>query len=185
MGGSRRPSNCSGELEVDFYWIDCDPSDVQIDGAVDALMGAISGPGRVWNPWARAAVEEEFKKRLQRAARGQLRPVDEVKVIDPRPSMPDGLFEIRWKDVRVLELVEAPSAQGKLQRERKVHVRLIEWEPLADIAAVGLHVHEKEIVKGDKVATRRLQDAEIDVALSHLFENRDHVASLLGVAKIF
>ena len=156
-----RSSNCTLDVDVDFYWhVTASSAEVdQIEQAVDALWDAIRRPGqRRWSPYASAHVRSEFRDRLVVAASGGLRPHDEVKPVGNEQA---ALFEIRWVDIDVIDLDERMEPV----EYRTVGARLYHSEPLVlSVAAVGLHAHEKVIVDGDDRETHRLQDLEIAVA---------------------
>ncbi|MEV7608621.1 hypothetical protein AB0N61_03970 [Microbacterium sp. NPDC089320] len=101
-------------------------------------------------------VRAEFKKRLEKAQRGELEPVDEVKPVDVLNPPP--LYEIRWQDIAVTDRLDDGT-----QRFGKVVVRLYHSEPVARPGHfVGHHAHEKDVDAADVYAA---QDAEIDVAI--------------------
>jgi len=152
-------SNCSLGVAVDFYWHTCTDPDGHIDAAVEALVAAVSGPTRRWNPWTMGTIRSEFRGVLLRAAAGDLRPVDEVKEVgDGRVR----LFEIRWLEIGVTDEVE----RG-VMRHSNVGVRLIHAEPIElSVCAVALHAHEKLVYPGDDRRTHAAQDEEIDIALN-------------------
>lgn len=124
-----------------FHWFDdgaCSTrSDDDVATAVNVLLDAVSGPGRVWNPYARQMVRSEFKQRILKAQRGQLEPVDEVKPVDIRNPPP--LYEIRWQNIPVTHRAES----GAVNHEEVV-VRMYHSEPVAmpDVF-IGHHAHEK------------------------------------------
>jgi len=128
---------------------------------VDALMDAVGqAPNRQWNPYTETYARRDFRHRLMSASRGELTPVDHVKHMET-PLVAD-LFEIRWSKVNVAEL----DAKGR-ERGRPVEARLLHAEPDAmGGCAIGLHAHEKVIVRNDARATRAAQDAEIATAVS-------------------
>lgn len=150
---------CSGLL-VDFYWLDTSSEDAteHIEAAVTALFEAIRGAGtRLWSPFVIPLVKGNFRKRLQKAARGELDPPEELK------PLRDGrypLFEIRWSDIGVHEAATDDSEE----RYFDVEVRLIHAEPAElGVCAVGLHAHEK-VTDGTPADIRDAQDWEIDHA---------------------
>ncbi|WP_425955320.1 hypothetical protein [Xylanimonas sp. McL0601] len=159
MPAPARNSICSSGVRIDFYWWSCADEDVKshLDDALAALWRAVDGPNRRWTPWSQSMVRSQFKKRLEKAIRGQLVPVDEIKPLrDGRAS----LFEIRWTDIGVSEV----GTGGELVF-RDVHVRLIHTEPDGfGLGVVGLHAHEKAIDPDDPTWTRAEQDAEVDTA---------------------
>ncbi len=156
----RSTSRCCEGVELQFHYFDCVPrTDLEpIDIAVDAFMEAISNDARRWNIYNRATAKAACKKRLERAAKGELKPVDEVKGVDEDNTAP--LYEIRWQNVAVTEQSpDDPSQQVFLE----VLVRMYHSEP--DILPqyfVGHHVHEKVVTDG--VEVYELQDDEIAVA---------------------
>ena len=124
-------------------------------------MRAIKAPAnRRWNPYQEKMIYAEFKKRLERAAQGKLRPPEELKSLRGG----DTLFEIRWRDINVREV--NPSG---IESYASVEVRLIHAQPFDQLGLciLGLHAHEKAIIKDDPAATKDAQDAEIDIA-AHL-----------------
>lgn len=159
MGGSgtRREaerSYCTYQPYVDVYWRYCTGSDqdAHINAIVDALLEALSGPDRRWNPHAERLVRSEFRKRIVAASKGQLEPVDEIKSLR---GGRDSLFEILWKDINVAEV------RGDGLAYVKTDARLIHVEPRCfSIAMVGLVAHEKPHADGSK----EIQDECIDQA---------------------
>ena len=143
-------------MPVDLYWHACVEPEDHVAAATAAVFRALGRPGRRWNPFAERMVLAEIRGRLRAAARGELRPVDQVKPIGER----DALFEIRWLDIPVTEV--APDGSS---RHSTTGARLLHAEPLAlSVCAVGLHAHEKPHGQDDATARAR-QDAEIRVAL--------------------
>ena len=162
MSLAGRKSNCSVGVPVDFYWWNCnDPDPVaHIEENVSALWEAIRAPGRrLWNPYNTATVKGEFRQRLKRAAAGNLRPIDEVKPMDPAAD--SSLFEIRWNTINTVERVDGAPARFATARARLIHA-----EPLEPgvLCAVGLHAHEKVVFDNDPKATRDAQDREVEFA---------------------
>ncbi len=135
------PSRCSGPGAPTFRWYgypSCDDGeDVRV--AVDRLMASISGGKRVWNPYAAGMARSEFKKRIEKAQRGELQPVDEVKPVDVKNPPP--LYEIRWTGISVTER-EGDGTQS----HSTAQVRMYHSEPSAvPDHFVGHHVHEKRL----------------------------------------
>ena len=129
-----------------------------MDIAVDAFIEAISADTRRWNMYNRATARAACKKRLERAARGELEPVDEVKGVDEENPVP--LYEIRWQNVAVTD--QSPDDPSQ-QIHSEVQVRMYHSEP--DVLPhhfIGHHVHEKNVADG--VDVYQLQDDEIAVA---------------------
>ena len=120
-------------------------------------MGVILAPAnRRLHPYQEKLNRALFRKRLEKAAQGKLRPPGELKSLRGGAT----LFEIRWRDIRVHEVNRLGIG---------VEVRLIHAQPeKLDRCILGLHAHEKVIIKGDRVATKARQDAEIDFAESRL-----------------
>ena len=149
-------SNCAVGVDVDFYWAGC-PSEFledHIEQAKDALFAALGERRQLlWNPHAEAMVKAEIKDRLRQAARGQLKPVDEVKSLR---GGRDHLFEIRWQGIAITERLEDGT-----HRHVKTNLRLIFAEPPElSVAAVGLVAVEKP--EGEE--GKALQDAAINEA---------------------
>ena len=157
-------SNACLDLPVDFYWYGGGNGTAQehISLAVNALMAAIKVPtNRRWNPYQETMIRATFRKRLEKAAQGKLRPPGELKSLRGGAT----LFEIRWRDINVRE-VDPLGNESYAQ----VEIRLIHAQPYDQLGLciLGLHAHEKTIIKGDRVATKARQDAEIDFAESRL-----------------
>lgn len=157
-----RTSNCSLGVPLTYYWHDCSDPDGHLEAAVSALWEVVSSPtARRWNPYAAAMAKAEFRNRLKAAQRGELKPVDQVKAMDPD----DELFEIRWVGLTVTE--HDPDSGTNVFLD--IEVRLLHAEPAAlGVCAIGLHAHQKVVVDGDKVETRRLQDVEIAIAVGRM-----------------
>ena len=148
-------SNACLDLPADFYWYGGGNGTAQehISLAVEALMGAISAPAnRRLHPYQEKLNRALFRKRLEKAAQGKLRPPRELKSLRGGAT----LFEIRWRDIRVHEVNRLGIG---------VEVRLIHAQPeQLDRCILGLHAHEKVIIKGNPAATKAAQDAEINIA---------------------
>lgn len=142
----------------DFYWrYCCGPN--HIAAAVDALMEAVNGPGRLHNPYAERFRRKEFETRLKRAELGQLQPPDELKSVQHGGALVR-FFEIRWSGLAVAE----QGLDGR-PRESRVDVRLYYAEPPQfSLVILGLHCHEK-LVTGSDGEIKAAQNAEIDRAL--------------------
>ncbi|TFC87452.1 hypothetical protein [Cryobacterium sp. TMT4-31] len=95
----------------------------------------------------------EFQRRIQKASRGELTPVSEVKHVDE--TNPPPLYEIRWQTINVTTVVDGVTQFGNTL------VRLYHSEPAAALDHfVGHHIHEKSLA-GD---INSAQDAEIGIA---------------------
>lgn len=156
---ARPESRCSQRSSIVFHWFDGldhsgqDPLEV----AADEFMSALKGPGRLWNPYAEAMTRSEFKKRVNKASRGELKPVEEVKGVDEERPAP--LYEIRWQGITVHERGESDSPD----RYMDVAVRMYHSEPtVVPDYFIGHHIHEKEV--SDDVNIVAAQDAEISKA---------------------
>lgn len=160
-------SRCSGPGAPAFRWYGFPACEVgaDVEAAVSKLMAVISSEGRVWNPWSGTIVRREFRSRILRASKGELLPVDEVKPVDI--NQPPPMYEIRWQDVDVAELLPDGS-----QRFAKVVVRMYHSEPTGvPDYFIGHHAHEKDLDADDINAA---QDEEIRTALGwyqHGFES--------------
>ena len=99
---SSRSNACLG-LPVEFYWHGGGIGTAQehINLAVAALMAALKEPAnRRWNPYQEAMIRASFRKRLENASEGKLRPPGELKSLRGGAT----LFEIRWRDINVREV---------------------------------------------------------------------------------
>lgn len=152
------PSRCSGPSSPTFRWYgypQCPVGD-DLDTAVDVLMAAVSPPGRVWNPWSGTIVRREFRRRIERAAEGDLKPIDEVKPVDI--TNPPPFYEIRWQGIAVTEMQDDGS-----QTFGQVIVRMYHSEPPAvPEHFIGHHAHEKNVTVDDVNAA---QNDEISTAI--------------------
>lgn len=152
------PSRCGVLGGASFRWYgypQCAIGD-DLDTALEVLLSAVSKPGRVWSPSAKAMVKAEFKQRLKKAIAGRLKPVDEVTPVDVQNPPP--LYEIRWQHIPVTERDE----QGVITHAQ-VLVRMYHSEPIAaPDHFVGHHAHEKLLDVDDINAT---QQAEIGIAI--------------------
>ena len=138
-------SNACLDLPADFYWYGGGNGTAQehISLAVEALMGAISAPAnRRLHPYQEKLNRALFRKRLEKAAQGKLRPPRELKSLRGGAT----LFEIRWRDIRVHEVNRLGIG---------VEVRLIHAQPeQLDRCILGLHAHEKVIIKATRLRPR-------------------------------
>jgi hypothetical protein len=141
-----------------------------VDAAVNVLMSAISGEGRLWNPWTGTMVRQEFRSRIGKASRGELVPVDEVKPVDA--ANPPPMYEIRWQDINVTER----DTDGG-QRFKQVVVRMYHSEP-PELPShfIGHHAHEKDVDADDVNAA---QNEEIATAVGWYAHGH---SSLWGIA---
>ncbi|WP_230670821.1 hypothetical protein [Rathayibacter sp. Leaf248] len=147
------PSRCSSGTPHTFHWFDSSGPCVgdALDAATEIFLRAIDGPSRRWNPYNAAMARSEFRKRVELAAKGGLKPRQQVKPVDVRNPPP--LYELRWQGISVTEV----DAQSK-QRHRKILVRMYHSEPAgAPAHFIGHHIEEKAITE----RTRELQDAAI------------------------
>lgn len=151
-------SRCSGPSTPTFRWYGYPTCEVGADitTAVDVLFEAVKRPGRVWNPYAAQMARSEFKKRIERAEKGKLRPVEEVKPVDVQNPPP--LYEIRWQAISVTEV----DADGK-QSFGEAVVRMYHSEPSSVPGHfVGHHAHEKDLSVDD---VNQAQQQEIKTAI--------------------
>ncbi|WP_286329519.1 hypothetical protein [Agromyces marinus] len=152
------PSRCSGPVTPTFRWYGYPQCEVghDVNVAVAVLVDAISPAGRLWNPWSIQMAKSEFKQRILRAQRGELRPVDEVKPVDV--ANPPPLYEIRWQGIPVTDQLPDGS-----RRHGEVLVRMYHSEPAeAPSHFIGHHAHEKDVAVEDVNAA---QQQEIRTAI--------------------
>lgn len=113
-------------------------------------------------PYMKADLRSEFRKRLKRVERGQLRNYHHVDSIARDPSV--DLYEIRWGD---LLLGRVDHVSGVNLAAAKAEARLYHVEFDGHYWVVGLHAHDKRF--GDGVeADREAQNVEIDRALARV-----------------
>lgn len=137
-----------------MYWhaLNEGDDDAHIEAMVEALLAALQGEHRLHSPFADAHKKSSFRRVLKKAARGEAKPVDEVKSVR---GGRDTLFELCWNDIDVAEQVD-----GK-QQFKRVGARLIHAEPMnLSMGMVGLLAHEKPY--GDD--SRTVQDQFLDQA---------------------
>ncbi len=158
MPHQRPPSRCSSSCQIQFHWFDGTFSERRaLDRATEAFMTVLRQPNRLWNPYAEAMVKSEFKKRIEKASAGLLKPIEEVKGVDEEHLQP--LYEIRWQEVPVTER-ESPEASPVY---KVVLVRLYHSEPASEPGFfIGHHIHQKVVGPGIDIFAE--QDAEIAVA---------------------
>lgn len=157
MSTEEYSANVSLDIPLEFYWVDnpsLNPAD-HIDEAVDRLFDAISEPGvRLWSPESAILMKRNFRKRIENATAGKLKPRSEFKPVG------DGrlpIFEIIWSGLAVRER----GIDGSPDQYKDVEVRLLHGEPLAlGLCAVGLHCHEK-FIAGTQAEVHAAQDEEI------------------------
>lgn len=160
MDWSQVHSNVCSGLRADFYWVDNPAEDESehISQAVDTLFDAISIPGvRLWTPYSAPLVRAQFKKRIEKAVRGELEPPDELKPVS------DGrlpLYEIRWSGIAVRER----TMDGGPDSYFDVEARLLHGEPdELGLCFIGLHAHEKQYW-GTPAEIKQAQNEEIKTA---------------------
>lgn len=158
MPYQRPPSRCSSSCAVRFHWFDGTVSEKEaLDRAIEVFMEVLRQPNRLRNPYAETIAKSEFKKRIQKASAGLLKPVDEVKGVDEDHVQP--LYEIRWQDIPVTER-ESPEAPTV---HKSILLRLYHSEPESEPDYfIGHLVHQKVIDPGVDVYAH--QTAEMDVA---------------------
>lgn len=135
-----KASNCSSGVSVDVYWryLADEGQDAHIDAMVEALFGALQSEERRWSPPAQAHTKALFRRLLNKAGRGEIVPVDEVKSLR---GGRDSLFELRWNNIDVLEISD------QRRKYLKTGARLIHAEPIeVSVGMVGLIAHEKSYV---------------------------------------
>lgn len=156
-----RSSRCSGRTPIALVWAGIpSPGIVGIEAAVTAFERLVRTSDREWDPRHWAMLKSEFRNLLRRAERGALIPVTHVKDIDRGAS--EFVFEI----LHNFNVIERGLDDERVSK--KVKVRFYVSEPPAHPNAIlGLHVHEKEIIPGDHSEENRLQNVEIDVAISY------------------
>lgn len=166
------PSRCSARSPITFRWYgfpSCAEGD-DVRTAVDVLFASIAGGDRVWNPFAEQMARSEFKRRIEKAERGELRPVDEVKPVDV--SNPPPLYEIRWQGIHV-----TGRRSDGVQYFADAKVRLYHSEPTTvPTHFVGHHAHEKDLSAVDVNAA---QQQEIRTALGWHYQG---ISSTWGIA---
>lgn len=137
-----KASNCSSGVFVDLYWryLEAEDQKTHLDAMVAELFLALQGVRRRWSPAAEAHTKALFRRLLEKAARGDVVPVDEVKSLR---GGRDSLFELRWNDIDVFEI------EGERRTYLRTGVRLIHAEPIeVRLGAVGLLAHEKPYIDG-------------------------------------
>lgn len=162
MTFDRSHSRCSKPGQNAFHWFDCiqRPEEDPIETAVQRFVDAIR-TDRLLNPYAEIALEEACRARLQRASRGDLKPVFEVEGVDEERPAP--LYEIKWKDLAVTDR-DPGSPTGV--KHSQIEVRMYHSEPESlPQHLIGHHVHEKDVSVPEEVNTR--QDAEIAIARNY------------------
>lgn len=165
-------SRCSQGNPLSFRWFgnpSCEAGE-DVAVAVEALFRAVSGAGRVWNPYAAQMTRSEFKRRIIRAQAGKLKPVDEVKAVDIRNPPP--LYEIRWAGLSVANRAEDGSISHVVAEVRMYHSEPRELPQ----HLVAHHAHEKLTDVPDVNAA---QNQEIRTAIGW---HRMGVSSSWGVA---
>lgn len=167
------PSRCSGGQAVGFRWYGfptCEAAeDKDLEVATEAFFTALDSPGRVWNPHSRTMAKMEFQRRVQKAGRGELEPLDEVKPVDEKNPPP--LYEIRWQTIGVTTRVDGVT------KHAQTIVRLYHSEPTGvPTHFVGHHIHEK-LISDD---TWSAQNAEIEIAKAFYHAGE---STLWGIAR--
>jgi len=155
MLASTSRSLCCLGVPIDFYWAyepSHDPAD-HLQRAVDALMEAIAGDGRVWSTYKQTLDRRTFEKRLDKACRGELRQPEDTKAL--RGGLRN-LHEIRWTGFDVAN----QNPDGTITYTQ-TDVRLITTQPEElTLGVVGLLAHEKPHTRQAK----RIQNRAIDAA---------------------
>jgi hypothetical protein len=158
-------SICSQRVPVDYWWIN--GGAVNGEGAIDTILDLVERLLAGWD-WTHYALEEELgylAELLERAGRGQLEPLTEIKPIQRKFFY--RMFEIRHQ----VSVVQTTRMMGKVidRRESAEHVRIYHAEggTLPTGHALAAHVHLKQIMPDD-TRTRELQNTEIDRAVEVL-----------------
>jgi hypothetical protein len=167
-------SRCSLGSPVMFRWFGFPsaPLGADLEVATDVFLRAVF-PSRV-EPGSHetAVVGSLFRHRIRKAMRGALRTPYETKAINPAYEPP--LFEVRWQGLG--------SAQRLLAKGGKrfpALIRMYYSEPdSAPHHFIGHHIHEKTVTPG--VDIRRLQNAEIDIALGFYYQGEQTTWGILS-----
>lgn len=132
---SVHPSICSRKRPVTFYWF---PTDAAAD--LEEAFEEYVAP-QFESDHAAASAEEEFLATIERAKKGILKPVYEVKEINAETTAPERIFEIRnsWPNSK--------RGSGKCQY---LGSRLFHAEPQElESAALGLFLMAKKEMQTD------------------------------------
>lgn len=129
------PSICSRKRPVTFYWFPTDAAS-DLEGAFEEYVAP-----QFESEYAATMAEEEFLATIERAKKGILKPVYEVKEINAETAAPERIFEIRnsW-----------PNSKRKSGNCQYLGSRLFHAEPreLKD-AALGLFLMAKKEMQTD------------------------------------
>lgn len=167
-------SRCSLGSPVMFRWFGYPsaPPGADLEVATEVFLRAVFPSGVEPDPHETAVVGSLSRHRIRNAMRGALRTPYETKAIKPAYEPP--LFEIRWQGLG--------SAQRLLAKGGKrvpTLIRMYYSEPdSAPHHFIGHHIHEKTVTPG--VDIRRLQNAEIDIALGFYYQGEQTTWGILS-----
>lgn len=170
MPASARQSRCCTPSSNQFYWNGL-PALVGGDATAwlaDEVLRILKlDPSRRWTPWNEPLIRAEVAGLIETGKIGGLTPVKHVKEIERAPR--EYIFEIRFSN-QVSRVDSKGRAGFDTAQSRSYHT---EPAHIPDVF-IGLHVHEKAIVKGDGRRTQELQDVEIDIAVQAFERGEPH-----------
>ncbi len=146
---------------VKFRWygnpITVEGRDVPI--ALEEFLRLIEGVNRVNNKYVRSMARSEFKRRIELASAGRLKPITQIKPVDILNPPP--LYEIRWQGITVME-----RGSDGVVADLDLLIRMYHSEPAeAPNHFIGHNMHEK-VVHGVE-SVWEAQDREIDIAKNY------------------
>lgn len=116
-----------------FYWL----PNSRVDNLEDAFELYIAPS--FYSEYAAASAEEDFLEKVERAKTGDLKPVNEVRLIDPDNTYPEHIFEIK---------TDWPNAERSARSHGFLGARLFHGEPRElphSIVSVHLHCKKEDI----------------------------------------
>lgn len=129
------PSICSQKKPIEFFWFQTDVA-ADLEEAFEEYVAP-----QFESDYAAAMAEEEFLDTIDRAKKGVLKPVYEVKEINDKTTSPERIFEIRngW-----------PNTKRGSGKNQYLGSRLFHAEPreLGDVA-LGLFLMAKREMQTD------------------------------------
>jgi hypothetical protein len=152
------PSRCSSGNPVDFWWF----GDLSGDDGGNLEMFLtdfeknLHRKNLIPNEFTISTAKAEIRSLLERAMRGRLKPIKQIKVLAGK-HIPT-LFEIRWQNIPMPEI----QSDGEIKTVYLMF-RMYHSEP-EEVPGffIAHHIHEKDVSQQDEIRSK--QNREIAVA---------------------